>query len=242
MLGTRVFSMVFPPKKDLRIDEVLYFLETMRHAFKVSKWLDCEDEVVRLSTTDVNYYLGEKWKKKPPSVGGRMLLAPHGGNYPLEISVATGSDGHIWDGMSVGFRDSDPVPDLRHFRHCIDTCRPSVAEIAHHDNEFQLDTWARAKAFKKKRCPKCPVIINWFHYWDRQMAESLGGLKHCLQTPAYKTEPFADGVLLQLTEEPLEPDNEEHLLAQRRAMEHLGMPWEFTPEPSKSSFFPKKQS
>jgi len=235
----RHFAMDCPPEDDLRVDSVVFFLRTMRGAFCVSDWRDHDKEIVQLSRSFIREHFLDKWRMEPPASGGLVTIGPIEGSFPLRISISTGSDEYVWDFMSVEFRDSDPVPELLYFRQCIEQCRPTVAEILHLQNKRDMHTAERAKAFKQKKYERRPVVVHWLHYWNHRMAQSFGGVKRCLETPAYRTEEFAGGILIQLTKEPLDPNNSVHLLAQRKAMEHLGMPWEFTPPPrSNSSFFP----
>jgi len=48
-------------------------------------------------------------------------------------------------------------------------------------------------------------------------------MEKCLQTPAHKVKPFQDGVLIHLVDGVFDPDNPDHLQAQRKAMEHLDL-------------------
>lgn len=235
----RCFMMNLPPRSDLRVAELVYFFKAMRDAFGLSAWRDCMVGVFELTEEAVENLMQGKWKDKPPVTGGGSILGDPESELPIRLTFSTGSSEYVWDVMKMQFGGDLPVPDVACLRGCIEKCRPAVAELSHFGNESSLHFWERARQLPHK-VDHAPVIVHWLHYWTRDIAREFGGLAHCLKTPAFKTEAFCDGVLIQLTPEPLEPDNEEHLAAQRRAMEHLGMPVDFVPEPQKVAFFPRK--
>lgn len=230
MLNRYKFSMDFPPESDLRVEKVTTFLDLMQQAFNVTNWRTSRDEVFEVSTGAVSRYLNEEGRIRRSSPGGIVTLGPVENSYPIMISASTGSKEFVWDFMWVDFHATDPMPDLSYFRSCIESCRPTVAEISHSDNLVSLKFGDRAYAQGRKGVKMRPVIINWFHYFNKQMADTFGGMAYCLQTPAYKVEPFCDGILFQLTLEAFNPTSETDLATQRKAMEFLGLPWDFKKE------------
>jgi hypothetical protein len=227
MLNRYKFSMVFPPENDLRIAEVATFLDIMREAFGVSDWRTSGDEIFPITTDQVARYLGAKIRKNQSKGVGIMTLIPDEGNYPIMICTSTGSNEYLWDYMEVEFHAADGVPDLFYFARCIEACHPTVAEISHCDNKHALNFAGRSYAQGRLGESRRPVIISWFHYFDNHIAEEFGGMAHCLRTPAYRVELFCEGILIQLTSNPFDPVSDQDLLAQRKAMQHLGLPWEF---------------
>ncbi len=230
MLNRYKFSMRFPPEANLRVEEVASFLGLMQQAFRVTNWRTGRDEVFEVSTKTVSRYLDEEGRIRPSSPGGIITLGPVEGSYPIMISASTGSSEYVWDFMWVDFHATDPVPDLSYFRRCIESCRPTVAEISHSDNLETLRFSDRAYDQGRKGVSKRPVIINWFHYFNTQMADTFGGVAHCMEIPAYKVEHFCDGILIQLTPEAFNPTSETDLATQRNAMDFLGLPWDFKKE------------
>lgn len=136
------------------------------------------------------------------------------------VKIHTGSTEAVLNWYDVDFGQSIIRPCLSYFQQAVRIIRPFEAFILEDANEIG---WNTSERQLNDPDGTRPAIIRWWHYLDRDMVESLGGTKHVLATPAFSTERFLDGVLIQLTKEWLDPSNPDHLKIQRRAMEHLGL-------------------
>ncbi len=207
------------PKNDLRTSDVSGFLRLMSEAFDVQFWT-YRGGKVDLAESAIERRLRSLIDPQMPGAGASWVLSSHGGESPIIVRLATGSDEWGRDFFDVDFSHVQFLPDLSYFKRSIELCKPFEACIVDNKNEIELDSQERQRLSPNFQRPS---IVRWFHYFGKPLVSALGGYDQCLATPAFKTERFRDGVLLQLTEEPFEACNSQHRERQRLAMRHLAL-------------------
>ena len=207
------------PTNDLRTSDVTAFLRLMTEAFGVQSWTH-RGEKVDLAEAAIERRLQSLVDPQMPGAGATWVLSSRVGESPIVIMLATGTDEWGRDFFDVDFSQIQFLPHLSYFRRSIELCRPFEACIVDSNNEIDLDSHERQRLVPNFENPS---IIRWSHYLGNSLVEALGGFSHCLATPAFKTERFCGGVLLQLTEGPFEADDPEHIQRQRLAMRHLAL-------------------
>ncbi|PHS05085.1 MAG: hypothetical protein COA78_15715 [Blastopirellula sp.] len=216
------FHQRFHPPHDLRVDGVVQFLEVMQQAFGLLGWIDADEQLVDLrrdlieralrsqaSTSDLKRF-GVNWVVK--SVEMKNLLL---------VCIGVGGDEWCENSFHLDASRVSLLPDLSFFRQSIESIRPFEAFILEEKNDDEL----REKRQQQTQTSRNggPLALHWFHYMNEETANVVGGLSHCLQTPAFKVERFCEGVLFQLTAEPFDARNPQHQKMQNRAMIHLGL-------------------
>jgi hypothetical protein len=138
----------------------------------------------------------------------------------IEIHTGTQPGGIFIDSFDISMDDGRKVPDLDCFNESVKVFKPFEAFLAEDENEHRLDAHDRQQAipgFSK------PAIIRGFHYLDKGMADSIGGIKYCLKAPAWRVRKFCEGVLIQLVPGLFDPENPDHLQIQEDAMAYFKM-------------------
>jgi hypothetical protein len=138
----------------------------------------------------------------------------------IEIHTGTHREEKFIDAYDISMDDKSKVPALSFFIKSIPIFRPFEAFVAEGENEKRFDTFNRLQVVGFSQ----PTIIRGFHYLDRDMAESIGGIEYCLKAPAWRVEKFVDGVLIQLVPDLFDSDNAEHVDIQKRVMAYFNMP------------------
>ena len=145
---------------------------------------------------------------------------PNGGDYiACEIHTGTNPGEPFIDHYNIDFGAGGLLVDTSDFKKALLAMRPFEAFLAELNNDDDLDAYGRQQQVGYA----APAIIRGLHYFDRQLAAQIGGLAHCLRAPASKVEPFLEGLLIQLVDEPFDPAKSEHLERQQAVMKHLGM-------------------
>jgi hypothetical protein len=210
----------------------------MAHAFSRSGWIDSDRQFVKLTQNDVEATLRSR-------IGSMRDFDRFGLDWvgvaadedkpPIMIKIAMGGSEWAQNDFSVDFTQTQELPDLNYFRRSIEIIRPFEAYV--HSTE---QAWSMREKMHRPLPPSdLPKIVYWFHYLNGEMVAAVGGLAHCLGTPAYKCEKFLDGVLIQLTEIPFDLDNADHIAAQWNAMEHLGLTKWYATKARSTIQFPK---
>lgn len=133
--------------------------------------------------------------------------------------------------FSLNFTDRDGLPPVAALIKALKLVQPWHAELTERGNCDALDSEGRCgSVVHPSDRPERIWMVHWFQYLDKKLIAQMGSLRHVLKMPCYRIEKLAGGVFWQLTEDYFEPDNPQHLAAQRAAMEHLGI-WEYTPNP-----------
>jgi hypothetical protein len=213
------FVAFFTPCNDLRVDAVVTFLDQMRDAFGLACWLR-DMKPVEISHASIERLLRSLADGEHPGAGASLVVAGNGKCAPLMAGVSTGADEWGTDYFDVDFSQWSNPPDPSHFRRVIEVTSPREAYILDNRNEAELRSRERARSHGRL---ERPTVVRWFHFLGAALAESVGGVAHCLQTPAYRNEPVKDGVLIQLTNEPFDTENPIHRALQLEAMRHLGL-------------------
>jgi hypothetical protein len=137
-----------------------------------------------------------------------------------EIHAGTASDEPFIDFYNVVLGERGPCIGVDEFKEAVQAIRPFEAFLAERNNEADLDAYNRQQQLGFFTAP---AIIRALHYFDRELAASIGGIERCLKAPASRVEPFLDGVLIQLVEGPFDPTNADHLRRQQDVMSYLGI-------------------
>jgi hypothetical protein len=87
-------------------------------------------------------------------------------------------------------------------------------------SEHKLDAYAREQAIPKSHKP---AIIRGFHYLDKGMARSIGGIRYCLKAPAWRVRRFREGILIELVPGLFDSSNPKHLEIQEDVMAYFNL-------------------
>jgi len=132
---------------------------------------------------------------------------------------AHASAGHL-DDFTMTLCRGMAVPPMEKFECLVPIGSPHESYLDEMNNEVLYDE-------QQDQCATIgftrPSMIRGLHYLGKELMESVGGLEKCLQIPAYKVKAFHEGVLIYLVEGLFDPENPDHLQAQRKAMEYLGL-------------------
>jgi hypothetical protein len=196
----------------------------MKEAFGISELYDKRDRPVRLTLSNLQSIFQKNISKHFPEVGANVdfFSLPPGkrdnNTVRFEIHTGTHRDEIFIDFYDISIGEGRKVPDLSYFEKSIEILRPFEAFLSEFNNEISLDWYDRQQAIPKF---DKPAIIRGFHYLDKGMARSIGGIDHCLKAPAWKVERFCEGVLIRLVPGLFDPENPEHLKIQRQAMKYF---------------------
>jgi hypothetical protein len=224
-MGCYSFDQRCRPRGDFRIPEIKEFLHLLKDAFLCSTFYDSNGRTVNLSEIGLQTIFEKAAKELSPGLGAVVhffTLPPRRKDHnTVRIEIQTGNHpGKIFiDSYDISIGDGSKVPDFDYFEKFIETFRPFEAFLAESDNEYGLDSYDRQQGTRFKR----PVIIRGFHYLDKGMADSIGGIKYCLKAPAWRVRRFCEGVLIQLVPGLFYPENPDHLQIQEDAMAYFKM-------------------
>jgi len=191
----------------------------MAEAFRVESWV-YRGEIVDTNEGAIQNRLQSLIDLNIPGAGASWVLSSSGEEMPVVVMMTVGSDAWGRDFIDIDFSRAHHLPALSYFRRSIELCRPTEAFIIDNKNEDDLQSQERQRRFPNF---ERPAIVRWFHYLGRDLVQLLGGIEYCLRTPAFKTEQFCGGILLQLTEEPFDAASREHQECQLQAMRFLGL-------------------
>lgn len=218
------FFQRFAPPNHLRLNGSVMFIDKMQEAFGVSAWLDSDNRPVEISLSAVEHsLLAHATEADIERFSVNWVIKSAGSSPILMVCIGTGGDQWNRNSFNLDFSRANSLPDLRYFRECIELTRPCEAYILEEKNDNALRERRRQKSGLLRPADSRPLVLHWFHYLDNDVVEELGGPSHCLLTPVFKVEQFCDGVLFQLTAEPFDPDDANHVEVQRRGMDYLGI-------------------
>ena len=217
------FTMKCLARGEIRAADVIAFVNLMQEAFNRTEWVDTEGRPVELEKLAMERALrGDTPDQEIERFGVTWVAKSTGDSPSILLSVATGGQKFAPNWFTADFSLTQELPDLSYFRKAIELIRPFEAVILDLDNDESLRSMG---VVVSRMAPPASRVtsLRWFHYLDRNLTDKVGGISCCLTTPAYRVEPFCDGVLIQLTDEPFNAQNPEHCLVQCRAMQFLGI-------------------
>ena len=225
-MGSYSFDQDCKPRGDFRIKEIIEFLNLMKTAFRFHELYDKNDKPVEVTFTVLDSIFRKNIHKRFPGIGINVdfFSIPPGkrsdNTIRFEIHTGTSPDKSFFDSYDISIGAGRKVPDLTYFQRSIEIFKPCEAYLSEFTNENDLDWYERQQAipnFDK------PALIRGFHYLDRGMANSIGGIDYCLRAPGWKIEKFCGGILIQLVPGLFDTTNPEHLKIQREAMKYFKM-------------------
>jgi hypothetical protein len=214
------------PRGDFRIEELIDFFDLMKEAFRFPALYDSNSKPVNITADALQKIFEKRIDKLFPGIGvtkdffsipprnrddDTVRFEIHTGTHPGEIFI---------DSYNISIGAGHKLPDFDYFEKSIQIFKPFEAHIEEGENEYRLDAYNRQQAIPKF---DKPAIIRGFHYLDKSMASSIGGIKRCLKAPAWHVERFCDGVLIQLVPGLFDSENSEHLEIQQEVMEYFDM-------------------
>jgi hypothetical protein len=220
------FGQACRPRGDFRIDELIEFLELMKEAFRFPVLYDKEGKPVGIAEQVLQKILEKKIDKNFPGIGVNVdffSIPPRNrdqNTIRFEVHTGTHLDEAFIDSYDISIGEASKVPDFDYFEKSIEIFRPFEAYISEFKNESDLDAYNRQQAIPKF---DKPTIIRGFHYLDKDMARSIGGIKYCLKAPAWHVEKLCDGVLIELVPGLFDPSNQEHLEMQDEVMAYFNL-------------------
>jgi len=213
------------PRGDFRILEVIEFLDLVREAFRCRELYDSHDHPVELTEAALGRIFERAAKRLLPGLGANedfFTIPPRRrDNDTARIEIHTGTDPKeiFIDSYDISM-DKRQVPDFDYLEKSIEIFKPFEAFLADDENEYRLDAYDRQQAIPKF---DKPAIIRGFHYLDKGMARSIGGINYCLKAPAWQVKRFCEGVLIELVPGPFDSTNPEHLEVQEDAMAYFNL-------------------
>jgi hypothetical protein len=226
VVASYTFDQLCRPRGDFRIPEMIEFFDLILEAFRLPALYDSRDRPLSMTETELNRILEKAAARQLPGLGADVdfFTIPPSRRDPntarIEIHTGTSPDKKVIDFYSISMDDGRKVPDFEFFEKSIPIFKPFEAFLAEGDNEYELNSYDRQRAnpgFTR------PAIIRGFHYLDKDMARSIGGIKNCLKAPAWHVEKFCDGVLIELVPGLFDSQNPEHLRIQRDVMDYFDM-------------------
>jgi hypothetical protein len=214
------------PRGDFRIKETIEFFNLMRKAFRFPVLYDRNDKPVEITAPVLQDIFRKETSKHFPKIGATVhffSIPPKNrddNTVRFEIHTGTHPDETFIDSYDISIGAEPKVPDLSYFQRSIEIFRPFEAYVSEFRNDADLNWYEREQAipnFDK------PALIRGFHYLDKGMAASIGGIDHCLKAPGWKIETFCEGILIQLAPGLFDPTNTEHLKIQQQAMKYFKM-------------------
>jgi hypothetical protein len=212
------------PRGDFRTDELVAYLSLMKKAFRFAVLYDKNSKPVEITANVLQIIFERNVDKGFPGIGvcvAFFSIPPRNrdmNTVRFEIHTGTNPDEVFVDSYDISIGESSKVPDFDYFEKSIEIFKPFEAYISEFKNESKLNSYDRQQAipgFSK------PAIIRGFHYLDKGMADSIGGIKYCLKAPAWRVRKFCEGVLIQLVPGLFDPTNPDHLQIQEHAMAYF---------------------
>jgi hypothetical protein len=214
------------PTGDFRIPEIIEFLDLAREALRCSTLYHESGKPLVIAEAELVRIFEKAAASLLPGLGAveHFFTIPPDKRDPntirIEIHTGTSPDEKFIDFYNISMDDGRKVPDFEFFEKSIPIFKPFEAFLAEGDNEYELNAYNRQRAYPGFIRP---AIIRGFHYLDKKMARSIGGIKHCLKAPAWHVEKFCEGVLIELVPGLFDSDNPEHLKVQRDVMDYFDM-------------------
>lgn len=213
------------PRGDFRISELVEFLELVKEAFRCWALYDGRSKPVELTEANLQKIFEKTAARQNVGADKDFFTIPpvkrDDDTVRIEIHTGTQVSKPFIDFYNISM-DKRTLPNLNYFEQSIEIFKPFEAFLAEGENEYTLDTFNRQQAdpgFVK------PVTIRGFHYLNKDMADSIGGIKYCLNAPASLVEEFCEGVLIWLVPSLFDSGNPEHLKVQEEVMAYFGMPY-----------------
>jgi hypothetical protein len=223
-MGSYRFDQDCKPRGDFRIKEIIEFLNLMKTAFGFHEFYDKNDKPVEVTFIVLDSIFRKKIHKRLPGIGVNVdffSIPPckrSDNTVRFEIHTGTSPDTVFFDSYDISIGAERKAPDLTYFQRCIEIFKPIEAYLSEFKNENDLNWYERQQANFDK-----PALIRGFHYLDKGMAASIGGIDYCLKAPGWKIEKFCEGILIQLVPGLFDPTNHEHLKVQQKAMKYFKM-------------------
>lgn len=213
------FTQSCRPRGNLRIDDIVAFMDIMQEAFGVRAWVDPDEQLMAPTGDAIETRLKSGNSEADLERFGAILLVKSEGE-EASIIVSVGVGGGKWSQnyFNLDFTRSNRMPALQYFEKSIELIRPYEASIV----EVDSDRETRQRLPEKPHSDR-PRILQWFHYMNDELVDLVGGTDHCLTAPVFRVQPFCDGLLFQLTEETFDADNPRHQELQLAAMNYLGL-------------------
>jgi hypothetical protein len=214
------------PRRDFRIPDMLDFFDLVKEAFRCPTLYDSRGKPLDLTTARLREILEKKAARLLPATGAVVhffTMPPRmRDDRTVRIEISTGHDpeeGFI-DAYNLSIGEWRKVPNFDYFEKSIELFEPFEAYLSESENEYRLDSFNRQRempGFTK------PAIIRSFHYLDKDMADSIGGIAYCLKAPVWHVEKFCQGVLIELIPGPFDHENPEHRRIQEDVMAYFGL-------------------
>jgi hypothetical protein len=224
-MSSYIFRQGCRPRGDFRIDELIEYFDLMKEAFGFPILYDKNSKPVEVDRDVLERTFRKKIDRLFPGIGVNVdffSIPPRNrddNTIRFEIHTGTHADEKFIDSYDISMYRWR-IPDFRYFEKSIEIFRPFEAFLAEDRNESQMDAYNRDQAipdFSK------PAIIRGFHYLDKDLADSIGGIDHCLKAPAWHVERFCEGVLIELVPGPFDSDNPEHIKTQEEVMDYFDL-------------------
>lgn len=221
-----IFRQRCRPQGDLRVPQVIEFLDLAKKAFRCPTLYDSRDMAVDLTETGLRKVFKRATNRLFPTVGATKYLytIPPGkrddNTVAIEIHTGTHTEERFIDTYNISMDHKNKLPDFHYLERSIEIFKPFEAFLAEHENESRLDAFNRQQAdpgFSR------PAIIRGFHYLDQGMAEAIGGIDYCLYAPAWRVRRFCEGVLIEVVPGPFDSSNPDHVQIQEHVMAYFDM-------------------
>jgi len=204
---------------------VAEFLDLAKEAFRRPALYDSHNRPVDLTEAGLRRIFEKAAQRLLPGLGANedfFTIPPDkrdDNTARIEIHTGTNPDKVFIDSYNISM-DGSQVPDFDYLEKFIEIFKPFEAFLAEDKNESRLDSYNRQQAIPKF---DKPAIIRGFHYLDKGMARSIGGVNYCLKAPAWHVEKFCEGVLIELVPGLFDSSNPEHLEIQENAMAYFNL-------------------
>lgn len=223
-----VFVQRCRPQGHFRIYEVIEFLHLMKEAFRCPTLYDSGNRPVDITETGLQKIFEKAARKLLPGLGATehfFTIPPNkrdNNTVAIEIHTGTHPEEVFIDFYDISMDDKRKLPHFDYLEKSIQLFEPFEAFLAERENEYNLDAYDLQQAIQNF---SKPAIIRGFHYLDKDMARSIGGIKYCLKAPAWHVEEFCEGVLIELIPGPFDSSKPEHLEVQEEVMAYFDMPY-----------------
>lgn len=214
------------PSAVVRIDDIKAFLDLMKKAFAVKYWEERFSDKRLEDRKNLEELLNRERDSDGISFTMKGLVAD--GRIIVNGAIAYKSLPFFF---GVVLNETSVRPRLDVFKEAIALLIPFDAAVTVQSFARLFHLTDRLNKLRSVNSYK-PVFVHWYQYWNAELIDMIGGIDHVLRTPAYRTERFLDGVLIQLTEKWFDPDDPEHVAIHRQAMIHLGMDPDWQPPPA----------
>lgn len=214
------------PRGDFRIQEIIDYFDLMKEAFRFPVLYDGNSKPVDITAAALETVFKKKTDKEFPGIGVNVdffsipPIKRDMNTVRFEIHTGTHEEEIFIDTYHISIGEARKVPNFDYFEKSIEIFKPFEAYISEFKNENELDAYDRQQAIPKF---DKPAIIRGFHYLDKGMARSIGGIKYCLKAPAWHVKKFCEGVLIELVPGLFDSTNPEHLEIQEDVMIYFNL-------------------